>query len=185
MAVAGRRGCLLVYFVNLCLLYVCVWHAEALPTPRLLARQWRQHQARERGQSRLGPTLPLQPILTSGLDVQPPPTIDTGREAILVEIIPTPVVQDKATVARRQVAIGGPTSTLTAGSGAPGVQIDTGDGSNNGTDSGEQGDGGGGLTKDQNIQLGVGIGLGLPGAIAGLIAIWHCVRKRGVGSKRG
>ncbi len=111
-------------------------------------------------------------MLTARLDVQLPPTIDTDHEALLVENIPTPVVQDKPKVSRkRQVVIAGPTSTVTAGSGAPGVQINTDNGRRNGTDSGEPDTAGGGLTKDQKIQLGTGIEIGLPGAIAGLIAI--------------
>jgi hypothetical protein len=117
------------------------------------------------------------------VEVQPPPTIELppaiekDDQAILVDIPPTPVVEDEADMIRkRQVVISGPTSTLNVGTGSPGVQISTGGGSNNGTDSGNTDNSGGGLTKDQKIQLGVGIGLGLPGAVAGLIAIWAAAR---------
>ena len=178
MAVIGRPGRVIVYLVTLCLLrlYVHLWNAEALSIPRPVRVIGKL--SREASFA----TYPAHPHIKLA-HAPLPPTVETdrGHEAVLVEIPPTPVLPDEADTtqnSKRQVVISGPTSTVAAGSGAPGVQISTGDGGSSGTNNtGTSGGGGGGLTADQKLQLGLGIGIGLPGAIAGLIAIWAAVKQ--------
>ena len=177
MTVLGRPGRIIVYLVALYFLrlHANLWHAEALSIPR---------HVRAIGELSRGILChPDHPYPKTDALQPPPVSPDRNHEAILAENLPpTPVTPDSADTtqpSKRQVVISGPTSTVTAGSGAGGVQINTGNGDNGGTGNAGTSSGGGsggGLTTDQKLQIGLGVGIGLPGAIAGLIAIWAALK---------